>query len=171
MTIILDIDPATLSTAQQKGMHNGKIFTNPRVAKSMRAVRVAMSPHAPAVRSYIDHGLAENLWAGVRLQVCFWFAFPKTGTKAERAQRFDGMPVTSGRYGDLDNRHKAFQDALVQSGALPDDRFISSLRLSKRYTFGRPRIWVDVQIDHGTGQSQNDILAEHGLPPDTIIIR
>ena len=168
MTIILDIDPATLSTAQQKGMHNGKIFTNPRVAKSMRAVRVAMSPHAPAVRSFIDHGLSENIWAGVRLQVCFWFAFPKTGTKAERAQRFDGMPVTSGRYGDLDNRHKAFQDALVQSGAIPDDRFISILRLEKRYTMGRPRVWIDFSLDYGQGFTPNERLVEIGISPDII---
>lgn len=168
MTIILDIDPATLSTAQQKGMHNGKIFTNPRVAKSMRAVRVAMSTHARAVRSYIDHGLVGNLWAGVKLQVCFWFAFPKTGTKAERAQRFDGMPVTSGRYGDLDNRHKAFQDALVQSGALPDDRFVSILRLEKRYTMGRPRIWIDFSLDYGQGFTQNERLVEMGISPDRL---
>ena len=168
MNIILDIDPATLSTAQQKGMHNGKIFTNPRVAKSMRAVRVAMSPHARAVRWHIDNGLAKHLWAGVKLHVCFWFAFPKGGTKAERAQRFDGMPVTSGRYGDLDNRHKAFQDALVQSGALPDDRFVSILRLEKRYTMGRPRIWIDFSLDYGQGFTQNERLVEMGINPDYI---
>lgn len=137
----LDVDPARLSTAQQKGMFKGRVFTNPKVARGQRIVRDLALPHRARLGDGF-HGVP------VFAKVSYLFAFPKGGTKAEKAARYEGMPVVSGRYGDLDNRHKAVQDALFnQAGLLSDDVYISTLWLTKRYTFGKPRIEVEIQRD------------------------
>lgn len=150
MRIELPIDPATLSTAQQKGMHHGRVFTNPKVARSMRIVQSAMKEHAPAVRRYIDEEMGYRPGRiGISLLVIFYFAFPKSGTKWEKALRRDGQPCLSARYGDLDNRNKAFQDAIVKSGAIPDDHFVTMLWLKKRYTLEAPRIVMHIDPDYG----------------------
>jgi len=148
MRIVLDIDPATLSTAQQKGMFHGRVFTNPKVAKSMRAVRNAMLPVARGIREQLDMTCGDYSTLGIELTAIFYFAFPKSGTKKEKALRREGQPVTSARYGDLDNRHKAFQDAIAKSGAIPDDHFVSHLDIRKCYTLAKPRIavWFDVDL-------------------------
>lgn len=151
MKVILDIDPARLSTAQQKiiAFKAKRVITNPRVARGMRMVKTAMMVKARLVRRTLDEFMTVNPQAGISLRVAFKFEFPATGTKREKASRFEDQPVTSGRWGDLDNRQKSFQDALMKSGAIPDDHFISELLLRKRYTFGKPRIEIGFFLDGG----------------------
>lgn len=115
----------------------------------MRLIQTCMIGRAAEIRKWIDERLNATPWAGVALKVVYLFPFPKGGTKAERAARREGMPVISGRWGDLDNRQKGLQDALVRSHAMPDDHFISELILKKRYTLGRPRIECGIAIDYG----------------------
>ena len=140
VSVILPIDPATLSTAQQKVMNftTKRIITNPRVAKAMRVVSAFAKPYASDVRRAIDGS------HGYRLSVCFSFAYPKSmlNTRAKRAAAIDGAPVLSARYGDLDNRAKAFIDALVKAGWMDDDHLIAEMWLRKEYTLRTPCICV-----------------------------
>ena len=66
----------------------------------------------------------------------------------------------SALYGDLDNRNKAVQDAIVKAGAFPDDRFITTLLLRKRYTLSQPRIEVAVTADLGGYDNEPFTLSE-----------
>lgn len=140
---VLDIDPSILSSAQQKIInHKTKcVIVNPKVAKSMRIVRKIASAYTLKVREGMP-------WLCPRiLSVRFLFPVPKSLTKKERATYYEGKPVVSARYGDLDNREKAFTDALIEAGWMPDDRYVSKLILSKAYTLGKPRIEVDIKED------------------------
>lgn len=153
MQFTLNIDPAELSSAQQKvvNFYTKQIITNPRVARGMKLVRNSVFPFAAkcaAVQTSVPHG-------ALAVSVRFWFAYPMSGTKAEKAARYEGEPVVSGRYGDCDNRAKAFIDALVQAGCFVDDRYISKLTISKRYTLGKPRIDVSVDGDSGCVSGNN----------------
>lgn len=149
---MLDIDPAILSTAQQRIclFKQQRIIPNPKVARAMKIVRKHIDPFADKVRSMLDKELTEaDPHAGVRVRVIFRFAVPKSATKKEQATWYEGMPVTSARWGDLDNRNKAMQDAIVQSGAIPDDHFITLLTLRKVYTFKQPKIDFVLGVDEG----------------------
>lgn len=145
--VTLALDPALLSTSQQRItlFSQRRIITNPRVARGMKLVQTLVKPFVTLMANVQRNSPTE----AVKLGVIFYFAYPKTGTKAEKAARREGAPVVSGKYGDLDNRQKGFQDALVKAGCFTDDRFISSLLLKKRYTLGSPRIEVLVGPDLG----------------------
>ena len=147
---MLDIDPATLSTAQQKGMFHGRVFTNPKVARAMKTIQKHIEPFADKVRSTLDKELREaDPHAGVKVRCIFRFAFPKSGTKKEKASWYEGMRVTSARYGDVENRYKHTGDSLVLAGAIPDDHFITLLTLRKVYTFKQPKIDFVLGVDEG----------------------
>lgn len=145
LTATLHIDPATLSTAQQKVMnfHAKRIITNPRVAKAMRTVRSAATIYAKKAEEVAKATPSKEFSLSVR----FLFAYPKSLTKRQREEMYEGKPVTSARYGDLDNRGKAFVDALALAKWFPDDRFITTLTLTKRYTLRNPRIEVTFKPD------------------------
>ena len=81
-----------------------------------------------------------NPRAGLSVRTVFRFEFPASGTKREKATRYEGQPVISAKFGDCDNRFKATGDALMQCHAIPDDHFITELLIRKVYTFGKPRI-------------------------------
>lgn len=142
MKVTIEVDPACLSTAQQTVVwfKERRIIKNPKVRRSQRIVRDAMVVHSRKVRRYLDAMMMVNPRAGISLRVIFRFAFPSGGTKREKAIRYEGQPLTSAKYGDLDNRQKGVQDALMQCRAIPDDHFITELLLRKVYTFGKPRI-------------------------------
>ena len=142
MKVTIEVDPACLSTAQQTivAFRSKRIIKNPRVKRSQRIVRDAMVVNSRKVRRYLDGMMMVNQRAGISLRVVFRFAFPSGGTKREKATRYEGQPVVSAKWGDLDNRQKGAQDALMQCGCIPDDHFITELLLRKVYTFGKPRI-------------------------------
>lgn len=145
MKATLLIDPARLSTAQQKliSFRQRRVFTNPRVAAGMRLVEAAARPFAKQAQD-----IERNApYGAVALSVAFYFRFPKTGTKAQKAARRGGLPVVSAKWGDLDNRAKSFIDALVKARWFTDDHIITTLLLRKRYTLSQPRAEVEVLPD------------------------
>lgn len=158
MRCTLLIDPSTLSSAQLKIMsfRLKRIITNPKVRKAMLRVEAAFRPYAHLARKVQE----SAPFGAVALGVKYYFPFPKTGTKKEKAARFGGQPCVSALYGDLDNRNKAVQDAIVKAGAFPDDRFITTLLLRKRYTLSTPRIEVAVTADLGGYDDEPFSLAE-----------
>ena len=142
MKVTIEVDPACLSTAQQTivAFKAKRIIKNPKVRRSQRIIRDAMVIHSRKVRRYIDSMMEVNPRAGISLREVFRFAFPASGTKREKATRYEGQPVISAKFGDCDNRAKGVNDALMQCHAIPDDHFITELLIRKVYTFGRPRI-------------------------------
>ncbi len=146
LAFTLDLDPAVLSTAQQKGAFvnraTGRVrfFTKKRVQRGENAVAFLARPYAAACRSAFGDG-------PVAVFCAFLFAYPKGASKAEREARREGAPVTSARYGDADNRFKSVQDALVKAGLFADDRLISTVCITKRYTLKKPRIEIVVRED------------------------
>ena len=138
MTATLPIDPATLSTAQQKKISfiSRRVFTNPRVAAGMKAIRLLAVPLRKAVLAEVPSGFP------VRVEADFMYAYPKGTAKAHRV---DNQPLPGGA--DLDNRFKAIGDALTQAGWWPDDRVITTLTLRKMRTTGSPRIVLRVSPD------------------------
>ena len=142
MKVTIEVDPACLSTAQQTivAFKAKRIIKNPRVRRSQRIVRNAMVVYARRVRRYLDAMMEVNPRAGLSVRTVFRFEFPASGTKREKATRYEGQPVISAKFGDCDNRFKATGDALMQCHAIPDDHFITELLIRKVYTFGKPRI-------------------------------
>lgn len=130
----LAVDPATCATSQQKkvSFRQGRIFTNPRVARTKKAVALLGRRHRAAVRALVADG------DPIRLEVTFHYAYPK-GTAARR--RVPDAPKANGA--DCDNLVKAVNDALSfdrGKGAdlWTDDRTISTLVVRKRYCTAEP---------------------------------
>lgn len=136
--ILLCIDPRSLSTAQQKKMNfrMKRIFSNPRVVAGMRVITTMARRHASDVRATLSGA------SSLRVSVLFFFAYPKSAPKKGRL-RSEPMPTGA----DLDNRVKAFNDALTKAGWWDDDRQITTLSIGKRLTSGQPRIEVTVCRD------------------------
>ena len=142
----LAIDPSTLSTAQQKkvSFRQRRIFTNPRVARTKKAVALLARIHSPAVRA------ALNGVSAIRLEATYFYSYPK-GTPKKRL--IDDFPRTVGA--DCDNLSKAPIDALGYdhghgANLWDDDRRISTLLIRKRYTTKEPRIEFSVMSDDMT---------------------
>ena len=135
---ILPIDPASISTAQQKkvSFRTRRIFTNKKVLAGMEAVSRLASRHTAAVL------VAAPFGSPVALSATYHYAYPK-GTPRKRLA--DGAPMPVGA--DLDNRNKAVMDALTTAGWWPDDRYVTDLHLRKRRTTGSPRIELSVRED------------------------
>lgn len=133
-----DIDPAAISTAQQKkiSFRTRRVFTNKKVAAGMRAVALLARTHTSRVLAAVPFG------SPVRLSATYLYAYPK-GTAKKRL--VDNAPMPQGA--DLDNRNKAVMDALTSAGWWPDDRYVTALDLRKRRTTGRPRIEIAVSQD------------------------
>lgn len=136
--ITLDINPAKLSTAQQKEIDfvHRRVFTKKRVAQGMRLVKTLARPFASSVVSLVPRGNP------VFLSVAYFYAYPKNTPKYKLVE---GIPMTV--CADNDNRNKAPQDALVQAGFFPDDKFVSTTHITKRRTIYRPRIEIVIATD------------------------
>ena len=154
MTLILQVDPSTLSTAQQKGERvvGGHIqhFIKPKVQKSQDALynailtewkknggkttvvkmkngryrEVCVSPFAPK----------EPVILGVG------FAFPFTSNTPKK-KRESGKVMMVERP-DLDNLIKGTQDALVHAGVLPDDSQVAGYCNIYKYRSERPCVII-----------------------------
>ena len=138
LKIILDVNPAAISTAQQKKIDfkHHLIFTDKRVAQGMKTIYNLARPFASSVASLVPHGHPAFL------SVAFFHAYPQ-GTPKHKL--IEGVPMTAGA--DNDNRIKAPQDALVRAGFFSDDRFITSTHITKRRTIYSPRIEIVVAND------------------------
>lgn len=135
---VLPIDPATLSTAQQKkiSFRSRRVFTNKRVAAGMKVIRRLAEQHTSRVLAAAPFG------SSVAFSATYHYSYPKN---TPRKRLVDGAPMPVGA--DLDNRNKAVMDALTQAGWWPDDRYVTDLHLRKRRTTGSPRIEISVAID------------------------
>ena len=136
MTLILRVDPSTLSTAQQKGERVvcGHIqhFIKPKVQKSQDALYNAILTEWKKNGGKTTVVRVKKGKKVVCREVCVspfapkepvtlggGFAFPFT-SKTTKKERESGMCMMVERP-DLDNLIKGTQDALVYAGLLPDD--------------------------------------------------
>lgn len=136
---VLPIDCSTLSTAQQKKISfvTHRVFTNKKVTATKKIVSLLARQYRTAFQAAIPPSTP------IELEAIYYYSYPK-GTPKKRL--IEGFPKTNGA--DLDNIHKAVQDALgpgdrkKQDGAhlWSDDRLISTLHLRKRYTLESSRI-------------------------------
>lgn len=138
VSVVFPIDPAKLSTAQQKkfSWSQRRVFPNAKVARGKKAITALALPAAAEVQAIVPRGTP------VRMTMTFYFGYPK-GTAKKRL--VDDVPQP--QHGDADNRGKAPVDALTAAGWWPDDRFVTAMTFRKRLTTGHPRIVVDVEPD------------------------
>lgn len=143
------INPAELSTAQQKkiSFRTRRVFTSARVARGIKTIKLLALPHKKAIQEVVPWG------SPIFLSIAFLHAYP-AGTP--KSKRIDFAPMPQGA--DNDNRIKAPQDALVQAGWFPDDRFITTTHITKRRTTGEPRIVVIVSQDTLTANSRRNFM-------------
>ena len=156
MTLILQVDPSTISTAQQKGERVvcGHIqhFIKPKVQKSQDALynailtewkkeggkttvvkmkngryrEVCVSPFAPKETVALGGG----------------FAFPFTSNTPKK-KRVSGKCMMVERP-DLDNLIKGTQDALVYAGLLPDDSQVAAYTNICKYRSENPCVIIQL---------------------------
>ena len=122
--LLLQVDPAALSTAQQKGVdfYRRRVYTKSPVRKSHQLLLVAMLQEARLL------GVEKYCGPITAWRVCVEYIYrPRT----LRRKDF-GAPKTTRP--DLDNLTKSVLDALTESGlAFADDAQVAALEMSKRY--------------------------------------
>ena len=125
--LLLQVDPAALSTAQQKGVdfYRRRVYTKATVRKSHQLLLVAMLHEARL------HFIKPYCGPVTAWRVCVEYIYrPRT----LRRKDF-GAPKTTRP--DLDNLTKSVLDALTESGlAFSDDAQVAALEMSKRYAWG-----------------------------------
>ena len=125
--LLLQVDPAALSTAQQKGVdfYRRRVYTKATVLKSHRLLLSAMLLEA-RLRGIKPYCGPATAW---RVSVDYIY---KPATL--RRKDFGAPKVTRP---DLDNLTKSVLDALTESGlAFADDSQVAALEMSKRYAWG-----------------------------------
>lgn len=138
----IEIDPSTLSTAQQKQIdfRTRRVFTNKKVIRGMKIVTFIGKAMTHRIREVLPFGKA------VTVDAEFYYAYPKGTPKKDLIEKF---PMPSGA--DCDNRWKSVGDALTQAGWWDDDRLITHLGIDKFRTIHEPRIVITVSRDDRTG--------------------
>lgn len=136
MTLTLRIDPATLPSAQEKGIsRSGVVYTKARVRQAKRLLVVALREAAACARDLLEmergtlavrryHSAREG--AAWRVGVTFVYRLvsaPKRAAGTPKATR-----------PDLDNLTKLVLDALTESSvAFADDGQVAELHVRKRH--------------------------------------
>lgn len=144
----LQIDPSKIGTAQQKKLdpRTRRFFTDRRVAKSMKAISLM----AGCIRRAggVDLPKPES---PVRLSLVFFYAVPKSRRRTVRGEPppEENSPCSAFWAGDCDNRAKAVIDAFTDAGFWPDDRYVTRLEISKRWTYQEPFIEAEIGADEG----------------------
>lgn len=136
--IILNVSPAALPTAQQKGAFVGKdgrvhFYTKAKVAKAEKALTKALSPYAHLTKKWGDD-------VALAVSVVFCFPYPVSTPKKKMIQ-FGYHTKRS----DVDNIFKGFGDALTNAGFWVDDSVIADLHLRKILVIDEPRIGVRIR--------------------------
>ena len=128
--LILQVDPAALSTAQQKGVdfYRRRVYTKAPVRKSHQLLLAEMLQEARLL------GITPYCGPATAWRVCVEYIYrPRT----LRRKDF-GAPKTTRP--DLDNLTKSVLDALTESGLyFSDDSQVAALEMSKRYAWGFDR--------------------------------
>lgn len=125
--LLLQVDPAALSTAQQKGVdfYRRRVYTKAPVRKSHKLLLAEMLQEARLL------GVEKYCGPVTAWRVCVEYIYrPRT----LRRKDFGAPKVTRP---DLDNLTKSVLDALTESGlAFSDDSQVAALEMSKRYAWG-----------------------------------
>ncbi len=125
--LLLQVDPAALSTAQQKGVdfYRRRVYTKATVRKSHQLLLAEMLQEARLL------GVEKYCGPATAWRVCVEYIYrPRT----LRRKDFGAPKVTRP---DLDNLTKSVLDALTESGlAFSDDSQVAALEMSKRYAWG-----------------------------------
>ena len=130
----LTVDPASIGTAQQKRFDSRtrRFFTHKKVSAGMKVITMLSRSMQKAQEAIIPaHG--EPISLGIE----FYYAVPKSRAKARKGVQppAEGEACTAAWAGDCDNRAKAVIDALTEAGFWPDDRFVTTLNISKHWTY------------------------------------
>lgn len=128
--LLLQVDPAALSTAQQKGVdfYRRRVYTKAPVRKSHKLLLVAMLQEARLL------GIKPYCGPATAWRVCVEYIYrPRTLRRKDFGAHKTTRP-------DLDNLTKSVLDALTESGlAFSDDSQVAALEMSKRYAWGFDR--------------------------------
>jgi len=135
---VLNVSPAALPTAQQKGAFVGKdgrvhFFTKAKVAKAEKALTKALKPYSHLTRKWGDD-------VAIAVSVVFCFPYP-TSTPKKKMIQFGYHTNRS----DVDNIFKGFGDALTEAGFWVDDSVIADLHLKKFRVIDAPRIGLRIK--------------------------
>lgn len=142
----LNIDPSTIGTAQQKKFdpRTRRFFTDRKVEKGMKVISLLAQAQRKVVGAKLPvHGSPINL------KLRFFYSVPKSRRKTIKGvpPPMEGAPCFAFWAGDCDNRAKAVIDALTKADFWPDDRYVCSLYITKRWTYKNPRIEVEISED------------------------
>lgn len=148
MNILLDIDPADIPTAQEKGVRVVKgipmFYKKAPLQRFEKLLDRLLAPHIA------KPGARIPAKTPIFLHISYLFGYPKSAPKSSRV---DLAPMTERPDGD--NMSKAIIDALgdkmakdrktnrwvcVRRGFFQDDAAISTLVISKYRTTGKPRV-------------------------------
>lgn len=129
MRIELKVDPATLPTAQQKGVtRDGRVYTKTKVARAKQRLVAELRLAAARHCGVSFNGLLEDVRDGVPWSVAIEFVYALKSTP----KRNFGLPKATRP--DLDNLTKLVLDALTESGvAFADDGQVAILQVRKRH--------------------------------------
>ncbi len=142
MRLDLDIDPAALPTAQQKGItRDGRVYTKAKVVRAKRRLTEALVFAAAQARDAIEavYGTraVRRIWEardnGGPWSVAIEYVYDLKTTP----KRLGGLPKSTRP--DLDNLTKLVLDALTESGCFfADDAQVVSLATLKRHAHAEP---------------------------------
>lgn len=121
----LDVDPAMLRTAQQKGVNFAarRVFTKPEVERSRRLLMAALLRAVGQRR----HFRCCGEWGAWGVSVCYRYGLPKRGREALRGRYKVTRP-------DCDNLTKMVLDVITESGLFwGDDAEVAFLAQAKVY--------------------------------------
>ena len=134
--LTLPIDPATLPTAQQKGVTRaGLVYTKARVRQAKRLLVEALREEAACARDLLEmeYGtLAVRRYHSAREGAPWSVAIEYVYSLKTAPKRMGGLPKATRP--DLDNLTKLVLDALTESGvAFADDGQVAILQVRKRH--------------------------------------
>lgn len=138
----LSINPAVLTTAQQKGVRIVKsksgrcfpsFFKKQKAVQNERMIKGALKPFVPQEAVHNDGDTA------VLLEIVYMFPYQSGAPKWKR----EGITFMTQRP-DADNLSKAFVDCMTDMGFWEDDSIVN-FRFSK-FRFSHPRIDISYEI-------------------------
>lgn len=133
--IVLPVDPASLTTAQEKGVRivktkSGKMiptfFKKKRAVENERLLTKALRPFAPK-----SPYSCEGWFEGLGLFITYFFPYTSSTPKKIIGACNGGMFVPMTQRPDVDNISKAVIDVMTKCGFFVDDSQISELVLRK----------------------------------------
>lgn len=141
--VMFDLMGSGTPQMKKYGMVNHRLrtFADPKVSRTMRIITLL-------AKSYIaKHGVTfPPHGTPVTVSIVMLYAAPKNRRRGKNAVT-EAEPCTSHQCGDCDNKAKLVIDALTAAGCWADDKDITSLYVTKRWTLGTPRIVVTISRD------------------------